>query len=373
MKIVDELELNWRDRLLEECSEQNQQAREGILCWLLGDRSRFDGLSPHQVRFAQQAMEYRYRILRQRYLGVSPTQAYRNLINRLGALAVLRNKIRTWVALSRDRKRAVTDVLEEIVQEMLKRDRTIQQQIAWIAHCTQERRLQNSLLLTSLEEYCLRPVHSQPLIVHRFVNYLRRQGRAGMTQVPRQEIVRLISEEMGDEEGYWASHLDVQAVANYHQSQEWEDKQSLRQEVQLEFERYLADKLGEIAVRWLRLYLQGRSQEAIAVTLNLPIKQVYRLREKVSYHALRGFVPKGKPELVANWLEVSLQEHSLGLTPGQWQQYWQNLTPVQRQLIQGLKTGKSLEDISKETQWKNSQVIGEWGKLYQAAQVIRNS
>jgi len=33
----------------------------------------------------------------------------------------------------------------------------------------------------------------------------------------------------------------------------------------------------------VQLYLQGKSQEAIACRLNLEIKQVYRLREKISY------------------------------------------------------------------------------------------
>lgn len=374
VSIADELEQNWRSRLLEECSEQSQQAREGILSWLLGsNRSRFEALTPNQLTIAQQAMEYRYRILRQRYLGVSPTQAYRNLINRLGALAVLRNKIRTWVALSRDRQRAVTDVLEEVVQEMLNRDRAIQQQIDWITRCTQAQQLRNTLLLASLEEYCLRPIRNQPLIVYRFVNYLRRQSRGGMTQVPRQEMVQLISEEVNRETtDSSGSLLEHQAVANYRKTQEWEDKQSLRQEVQREFEGYLAERVGDVAVQWLRLYLRGRSQEAIAAALDLEVKQVYRLREKISYHALRGFVLR-KPELVADWLEISLTEHNLGLTPKQWETYWQNLSPIQRQLIQGLKTGKSLEDISEETCWKNSYVIGEWSKLYHAAQTLRNS
>ncbi len=64
-------------------------------------------------------MEYRLRILRQRYLGVGPERAYRNLMQRLGNLVLLRNKIRTWVALSRDRTSTVVDVLQEVIQELL--------------------------------------------------------------------------------------------------------------------------------------------------------------------------------------------------------------------------------------------------------------
>jgi hypothetical protein len=34
----------------------------------------------------------------------------------------------------------------------------------------------------------------------------------------------------------------------------------------------------------------------------VPIKQVYRLREKVTYHAVKVFGVKQQPELVAEWL-----------------------------------------------------------------------
>ena len=69
-----------------------------------------------------------------------------------------------------------------------------------------------------------------------------------------------------------------------------------------EFERYLAEHLGSEAVQWLQLYLQGWSQKAIASCLNLQVKEVYRLREKISYHAVHVFALKHEPKLVGNWL-----------------------------------------------------------------------
>ena len=374
-KVAGELEQIWRSRLLKDYSQQSQQERQSIICWLLGEKwTRFEELTPNQLAIAKQAIDYRYRILRQRYLKVSPTQAYRHLISRLGSLVMLRNKIRTWVALSRDRQRAVADVLQEVIQEMLNSDRYIQGQIAWIAQCTQDERLRNSLLLASIEEYCMRPIRNQPLLVYRFVNFLRRSQRGGMTQVPQSEIVRLISEEVsGDEGDSSVSLLDSQAIADYQETQNGEEQQALRMTVQQEFEGYLAEKVGPIAVQWLKLYLLGRSQEAIAKILDLPIKQVYRLREKVNYHAKRGFALKEKPELVANWLEISLQEHNLGLTQKQWEAFWQSLTPIQRQLIENLKAGQTLEEIAQELNWKPNQVMGEWSKIYLAAQALRST
>lgn len=176
--VVTKLEQIWQTRLQQEQPHLTPEVQNSIIGWLLGeDRNQWETLAPKKSIIAQQGMDYRYRILHQRYLGKSPRVSYRNLIKRLGAVAVLRNKIKTWVSLSRDRQRMVTDVLQEIIQEMLNSDRYIQSQISWIAQCTTDERLRNSLLITTIEEYCLRPIRNQPLLVYRFVNYLRTSQR----------------------------------------------------------------------------------------------------------------------------------------------------------------------------------------------------
>lgn len=374
MTLADALEQEWRDRLINDDLDQQVTAKS-IIQWLLGeDIERFDTMMPNQIAIARQAMDYRYRILRQRYLGVEPQKAYRNLTTRLAGLVTLRNKIRTWVSLSRDRQRAVVDVLQEVIQELLNSDRYIQKQIAWIAQCTDDKRLRDALLLTTIEEYCLRPIRNQPLLVYRFVNFLRRSQRGGMTHLPQGELVRLVSEEVTpDDADTPISLLDHQAVADYQNSQAWEEQQTQRSMVRQEFSAYLSENLGPEAAQWLQLYLQGQTQEAIALTLNKPVKEVYRLREKISYHAIRVFSIKENPELVTSWLENSLQEHSLGLTPDQWQQFVDSLTPTQSQLLEQMKAKKPMEAIAKDLNLKINQVIGEWSKLYLAAQALRSA
>lgn len=374
-KVADELEQEWRMRLLNDYPDQSPTTRHSITRWLLGENvERFETLTPSQIEIAKQAMDYRYRILRQRYFGVEPERAYRHLTTRLAGLVTLRNKIRTWVSLSRDRQRAVVDVLQEVIQELLNSDRYIQKQIAWIAQCTEDMRLRDALLLTSIEEYCLRPIRNQPLLVYRFVNFLRRSQRGGMTHIPEGDKVRLVSEEVTpDDTDSPVSLLDNQAIAEYQEAQAWEEQQVLRQSVRKEFEAYLIENLGSEAAEWLRLYIQGKSQEAIAQALNKPVKEIYRLREKISYHAIKVFSIKAKPELVASWLETSLPEHNLGLTPRQWQEFLDNLTPAQLQIVEQRKAGKSLEAIAKDLNWKVNQVIGEWSKLYLAAQALRSA
>lgn len=294
--------------LASECPDYSAATLESIARWLMGeDLERFEMLSPSQMAIAKQAIAYRYRILQERYLGVEPERAYRNLTTRLGSLVLVRNKIRTWVALSRDRQRTIVDVLQELIQELLYSDRYIQQQIIWIGKCTEDARLRNSLLMTSIEEYCTRQIRNQPLLVYRFFNYMRRKERGGMTHVPDKELVQLVSEEVTlNEADNRVSLLDAPAITKYKENQAIEEQMSLRTAVALEFKNYLTQNLSKEAAEWLQLYLQGKSPQAIASALNLPLKEVYRLREKVSYHAIRVFAIKTKPELVANWLETAI-------------------------------------------------------------------
>jgi DNA-binding NarL/FixJ family response regulator len=375
-KLAEDLTQDWRSRLACDCPEQSAANRESIIRWLLGKDllKRFEMLNPDHLEIAKLGMEYRYRILRHRYLGIGSEQAYRRLTTRLGSLVLLRNKICTWVAQSRNRSSAVVDVLLEVIHEILISDRYMQQQIAWIAECTEEKKMRNALLFASIEEYCLRPIRNQPLLVYRFVNYLRRTQRGGIVHLPSRMLLRLVSEDIVVEDSENPiSLLDTQAIAQYQETQAVVEQQMLRTAVKQEFERYLAEQLGPIAVQWLQLYLQGYSQEAIADQLNLPVKEVYRLREKISYHAVRVFALKREPELVGNWLETCLQEHSFGLTLQQWQQLSQKLTPRQRQVCEQMKAGKNLEAIAVELKLKTHQVMGEWSKLYLAAQAVRSN
>ena len=370
---ITDIVQKWRMLLMQECPAQSDTTRESLILWLIGeDTERYQTCNPLQLSLAQQAMEYRFRILKQRYLGVSPQQAYHRLTMRLCSLVLLRNKIRALVALSGDRRQATVDVLQEIIQDLLQRDRYLQQQTAWIATCTDDMRLRTALLLATVEEYCLRPIRNRPLIVHRFVNLLRRTQMGGVTQVPERKILKLLSDELlSDDNNTWSA-LDVQAVSTYHDSQAQAEQQTSRYLVQWEFSNYLTHHLGETAAQWLKLYLQGRSQEAIASQLNLSVKEVYRLREKIAYHAMKVFGLKQQPELVSHWLGTTLEEHSFGLTPKQWQEFWQQLTPWQRQVVELKKSGKNLDAIAYILNRKLNQITNDWNKLCLLAQALRS-
>jgi hypothetical protein len=169
-----ELELTWQARLSDDRCESDAEKQQSIIRWLLGkELESLDRFTPRQFAIANQVMDYRYQILRQRYLGVEPTQAYCNLIDRLSSLMMLCRKTRTWIAFDREKKKAMVSFIQTTVAEMLTNDRAIQQQMAWIARCTQDRSLRDALLLSSLEEYCLHPVRHQPLLIERMTNFLK--------------------------------------------------------------------------------------------------------------------------------------------------------------------------------------------------------
>lgn len=373
-KVIDQIATQWEQRIGIECSGQHPNTRASILNWLLGkDRERLETLDSEQLKIAERAMDYRLRILMQRYLGLPPERAYKNLMQRLGGVAILREKIRAWLSLSSDRQRTVVDVLQETIQEMLQGDKYIQQQIVWIGECTRNPRLRDTLLFASIEEYCLRPIRDRPLLAHRFINYLRRAQKGGVTNVPQGDLVKLVSDEIIGDSDSTLSLLDKQAQANYQQEQEWEETQLARTRVKETLRIYLVENISPEAGQWLDLYLQGKTPESIAVALKMDIKQVYRLREKINYHSLKVFAIKAESDLVSQWLHISLQEHNLGLTPNQWEKFCASLETKQRDIMMGLKAGTPVETIAKSLQIKTNQVMGEWSQIYLAAQELRTS
>ena len=314
----------WGKRLAAECPEQSIANRESIILWLLGsDLKCSDQLNRQQLNIAQQCIQYRWRILHQHYLGYGTEVAYRHLLIRLAGLVTLRNKIQTWVSLSCDRQRTVIDVLQEVLQDLLQNDRYMHQQMACIAEFTIDQRLRDTLLFASIEEYSMRPIRNQPLLLYRFVNYLRRIQRGGLTQVPNTELVKMVSvHTLSDNSENALTRADHRAIAQYQKTQELEEQQILRHLVKKELAEYLRQTLGKEAVEWLSLYLQGQSQDDIAKKLHKSTKEIYRLREKISYHAVRIFALKVNPELVDNWLAISLPENNVGLTENEWQRLY---------------------------------------------------
>jgi hypothetical protein len=234
-KTFNELKQIWQSRLKEDEPNLNKKHQVSIIQWLLGeDKEKWQEMSSKKLAVIQQGFDYRYRILRERYLHTSASQAYRRLIKRLESVVVIRQKIRTWVSLNWDRQQTVSDALQEVIQEMFISDRNIQQQMKWISQCTQDEKIRMILLFTSLEEYCLRPIRNQPLLAYRLLDYLRGSQKIGITQVPQHQMIRIMLEDFSIDtynEDYSQSLWDSISEANYQVSQEHQEQEVLRPQV----------------------------------------------------------------------------------------------------------------------------------------------
>jgi DNA-directed RNA polymerase specialized sigma24 family protein len=281
---LNNLVRHWSLKLAVDLPEATENARQSVLKWLVGPQPErlTDANDEHKQLMLSRSCSYRYQILRDRYWQVAPAQAYQNLVQHLSKLFLVRSKVRTWIATSRDRRRRVADVLQEVIQDMLRRDRYLQDQIRWIGECTSRPQMRNLLMLATIEEYCFRTVRNQPLIVCRFFNYLQRSQREGMTYLPKTERVRFVSTELNVQESDDPINLlDGEAIARHHVQTHNQEQQVLREAVQQKFLAYLEQTLGELAACWLKLHLQGFTQEEIAHELSLSSQVAYRLREKV--------------------------------------------------------------------------------------------
>ncbi len=175
--LATNLELIWKSRLSQDEPQQDRKTQETIVRWLLGrDLVSFAHLTSGELASIEQRLDYRYQILRKRYLEQQPSQAYCHLITRLGSLVLRSPHVRTWVMQNRERQKTVVGFIQEVVQDLLQQEPSLQKKIDWIDECTQDSGLREAFLLTSLEEYCLQPVQNQPLLLHRLCHFLKEKA-----------------------------------------------------------------------------------------------------------------------------------------------------------------------------------------------------
>lgn len=191
--VLKDLAQVWRSHLARDYP-QDAAHKESIIYWLLGkDLECAETLNPIHVEMAQQAIAYRYRLLKP-YLDAAPEKTYSHLIAKLGSILLQHKNVSTLVAPSRDRQSQLVNFLQAFLEELLQSDRYMQQQIAAIAKCTNDGKLRNALLLASLEEYCLSPLQNQPLLLFLFTNYLHRKVRERVTSMSTSRTMHLVSE-----------------------------------------------------------------------------------------------------------------------------------------------------------------------------------
>lgn len=145
---------------------------------------------------------------------------------------------------------------------------------------------------------------------------------------------------------------------------------SLRNEVIEALLTYLKERDQEDCADYFTLRLMDRPAQEIEGLLNLTPRQRDYLQQRFKYHLLR-FALSHHWQLVHEWLGVGL-ETNLGLTPPQWQQWQQTLTPPQKELLRLKQNGMSDGDAAKQLGLTSTQLQKQWTKLLAQAWEIRN-
>jgi hypothetical protein len=172
--INNQIYQEWQYRLQLECSHLSECQRSSIWQWLAGaNPNEWENWSRSQIQRLRGGMDCRFHILTTRYLQVSPDRAYKNFMAQLGNFL----SIRVGITTSRYCQRTIVAVIEKFVGDMLQHDAYLQSQVEWIGKCVNNRRLRKSLMLSTIEDYCLHQISFQHLLTYGHLNYFLQESR----------------------------------------------------------------------------------------------------------------------------------------------------------------------------------------------------
>lgn len=151
---------------------------------------------------------------------------------------------------------------------------------------------------------------------------------------------------------------------------------ALRDRVIHQLIEYLRNEGHEDCIDYLCLRMKDLPAPEIDEVMGLTARQRDYLQQRFKYHVER-FARLHNWELVHNWLGADLNQN-LGLTPADWELFYAELNPEQRQLVdlkreqfQG-QTGRSDAEIGKIIGCTPKQVEKRWAKLLTLAWKARN-
>jgi hypothetical protein len=163
-------------------------------------------------------------------------------------------------------------------------------------------------------------------------------------------------------------------------------QQRIREELLAQGERPPEPSLRDEVIEALIVYLKERDQvdcadyfvlrlldlptQDIEDLLKITPRQRDYLQQRFKYHLLR-FALSHHWQLVHEWLGVGL-ETNLGLTPQQWQQWQQTLSPQQAELLRLKQVGVADGEAAHRLGLSNIQFQKQWTKLLAQAWEIRN-
>ncbi|MBD1849181.1 heterocyst differentiation protein HetZ [Leptolyngbya sp. FACHB-711] len=146
---------------------------------------------------------------------------------------------------------------------------------------------------------------------------------------------------------------------------------TLRNTVIAELMNYLEERQQQDCADYFALRLKDLPTSEIEAILGLTARQRDYLQQRFKYHLIR-FALSHQWELVHQWLEADL-ERNFGLTPQQWQQFADRLTPRQQELLSRKQAGMADASIAQALSITPTQLQKQWSKLLEQAWEIRNN
>ncbi len=138
------------------------------------------GLSSEKMT---QLINYRYRILKKRYLNKSPQGGYQSLIKRLSLIILKYPPIERKIRHSANHQQFILRLTGQVLEYMLNHEPEVQKTLDWIGQCTHNPDLRAAFVLASLEEYCCQSVNHQPLLLHCLRHFLEEQAAKNVINI----------------------------------------------------------------------------------------------------------------------------------------------------------------------------------------------
>ncbi|WP_434221749.1 heterocyst differentiation protein HetZ [Limnospira platensis CENA597] len=146
--------------------------------------------------------------------------------------------------------------------------------------------------------------------------------------------------------------------------------ESLRQTVVEELIKYLEEHNQKDCADYFTLRMQDLPTREIEAILGLTPRQRDYLQQRFKYHLLR-FALGHRWELVHQWLEVDL-DRNLGLLPQEWDDFQNQLSQDQKDLLRLKQKGLSDHAIAEKLGCKATQAQKRWFKVLELAWELRN-
>lgn len=145
----------------------------------------------------------------------------------------------------------------------------------------------------------------------------------------------------------------------------------LRDRVISELVQYLESEDQQECIDYLVLKLQDLSAPEIDEILGLTPRQRDYLQQRFKYHVEKFALSTCNWKLVHQWLGADIDQH-LGLSTQQWQEFWNQLTPEQQQLLQLKQAQVEDQEIARMLKLTAKQLQKRWSGLLDLARRFRN-